>query len=178
MDGGSAVNIKVSQYEQEYNEVIELMSGICRNLVWNNQPQNKDRKVVIDEKQIGELCPRIWALSVELDYQSEKEKQKCFLETLLKGSFSLLGVKSPKISLKISSCNIQLFFKIFDQILKAKKNKVETNINFSKVFDYLFETMRGLLIYAKEGDFDKLFIEENLVPQLAQIILKLYCEHS
>ena len=62
--------------------------------------------------------------------------------------------------------------------LKAKKNKVETNINFSKVFDYLFETMRGLLIYAKEGDFDKLFIEENLVPQLAQIILKLYCEHS
>jgi hypothetical protein len=38
--------------------------------------------------------------------------------------------------------------------------------------------MRGLLIYAKEGDFDKLFIEENLVPQLAQIILKLYCEHS
>jgi len=38
--------------------------------------------------------------------------------------------------------------------------------------------MRGLLIYAKEGDFDKLFIEENLVPLLAQVILKIYCEHS
>ena len=30
--------------------------------------------------------------------------------------------------------------------------------------------MRGLLIYAKEGDFDKLFVEENIITQLAQII--------
>jgi len=27
--------------------------------------------------------------------------------------------------------------------------------------------MRGLLIYAKEGEFDKLFIEEKIIPQLA-----------
>jgi len=38
--------------------------------------------------------------------------------------------------------------------------------------------VRGLLIYAKEGEFDKLFIEENLVGQLAQVILKCYCEHA
>jgi hypothetical protein len=38
--------------------------------------------------------------------------------------------------------------------------------------------MRGLLIYAKEGEFDKLFIEENLVSLLAQVITKCYCEHS
>jgi hypothetical protein len=46
------------------------------------------------------------------------------------------------------------------------------------VFNYLFETMRGLLIYAKEGDFDKLFIEDNLVPLLGTVIIKLYCDHS
>lgn len=55
---------------------------------------------------------------------------------------------------------------------------IVSDIDFIKVYNYLFETMRGLLIYAKEGDFDKLFIDENLVPQLAQVILKLYCEHS
>lgn len=38
--------------------------------------------------------------------------------------------------------------------------------------------MRGLLIYAKEGEFDSLFVEENLIPALAQVILKIYCEHS
>ena len=38
--------------------------------------------------------------------------------------------------------------------------------------------MRGLLIYAKEGDFDKLFVEENIITQLAQIILKCYVEHA
>lgn len=31
-------------------------------------------------------------------------------------------------------------------------------LSFGKVFGYLFETIRGLLIYAKEGDFDSLFI--------------------
>jgi len=38
--------------------------------------------------------------------------------------------------------------------------------------------MRGLLIYAKEGEFDKLFIEENLISLMAQVVLKCYCEHS
>jgi hypothetical protein len=38
--------------------------------------------------------------------------------------------------------------------------------------------MRGLLIYAKEGDFDEVFVEESLVPLLAQVILRCYCEYS
>lgn len=41
--------------------------------------------------------------------------------------------------------------------------RIAASIDFKKVFNYLFETVRGLLIYAKEGDFDKLFIEENLI---------------
>ena len=41
---------------------------------------------------------------------------------------------------------------------------LSADIDFKKVFNYLYETVRGLLIYAKEGDFDKLFIEENLIP--------------
>ena len=46
------------------------------------------------------------------------------------------------------------------------------------MFNYLFETVRGLLIYAKEGDFDKLFIEENSIEQLAKVIMKCYYEHA
>lgn len=56
--------------------------------------------------------------------------------------------------------------------------KEEADPNFIKVFGFLFETARGLLIYAKEGDFDKLFIEEGLIPLLVQIITLSYCEHS
>ena len=42
---------------------------------------------------------------------------------MLKGSFSLLGIKSPGSALKISGCNIQLFFKIFDRIITEVKVK-------------------------------------------------------
>lgn len=56
--------------------------------------------------------------------------------------------------------------------------EVTTELDFQRVFSYLYETIRGLLIYAKEGDFDKLFCDENLIPSLAQVILKIYCEHS
>jgi hypothetical protein len=82
--------------------------------------------------------------------------------------------------LKVSACNIQIFFKIFDQVIKKNQNnqEISSDPDFSRVFNYLFETMRGLLIYAKEGEFDKLFVEENLIPQLAQVILKCYCEHA
>ena len=123
---------------------------------------------------------------------SNEDKQTCFLQTLLKGCFSLLGVKSPKCALKVSACNIQLFFHIFEQVIKKYKTQTHTDeekerawvqecsadIDFTKVFNYLFETMRGLLIYAKEGEFDKLFVEENLIPQLAKVITKCYCEES
>jgi hypothetical protein len=50
------------------------MSGICRAIVWNNNPSNKDRKIKINENEIIELCPRIWALSVDYDMQSEQDK--------------------------------------------------------------------------------------------------------
>lgn len=114
-------DIKLTEYEQEYNEVIHLMSTICRQIVWNNNPSNKDRKIRINEQEIIDLCPRIWALSVDYDNQNQTDKDKCFLQTLMKGTFSLLGVKSPLCSLKLSACNIQLFFKIFDQIIKRQK---------------------------------------------------------
>lgn len=34
------------------------------------------------------------------------------------------------------------------------------------------------MIYAKEGEFDKLFVDENLIPLLAKVITKCYCEES
>jgi hypothetical protein len=74
------------------------------------------------------------------------------METLLKGCFSLLAIKSPSVAFKISVCNIHLFFKIFELILK--KDSRARSIDFKKVFNFLFETIRGLLIYAKEGKFD------------------------
>jgi hypothetical protein len=72
-------------------------------------------------------------------------------------------------SLKISACNLQIFFKMFDHVVKKynkKKYKSDTqeermhlqeitaDIDFPKIFSFLYETMRGLLIYAKEGEFD------------------------
>ena len=59
---------------------------------------------------------------------------------------------------------------IYDQILR--------DIDFNRVFNYLYETMRGLLIYAKEGDFDRMFVEENLVQLLAQVIKRCYVENA
>jgi len=50
----------------------------------------------------------------------------------MKGTFSLLGIKSPYCALKVSSCNIQLFFKIFDKIIKQykfAKNKAKSEMD-------------------------------------------------
>ena len=69
----------MSLYEREYLDVIQSMSNICRELIWNNNPVNKDRKTKVDEDAIAELCPRIWSLAVELDFASEEDKSKCFL---------------------------------------------------------------------------------------------------
>ena len=107
----------------------------------------------------------------------------------------MLGVKVPKSALKISSCNIMIFFKVLDQVLAchshlaSKKGdekmtedqiyeQILRDIDFNRVFNYLYETMRGLLIYAKEGDFDKMFVEENLVQLLAQVIKRCYVENA
>jgi hypothetical protein len=59
-------------------------------------------------------------------------KDTCFLQTLLKGSFSLLGIKNPNCALKVSGCNIQLFFKIFEKIVKEykeAKNKAKIEVD-------------------------------------------------
>jgi hypothetical protein len=68
--------MKITEYETEYNEVISCMSKICRHLVWNNN--NPNRKMKIEEEEIFELIPRIWALSSEYDKQTEEDKEKCF----------------------------------------------------------------------------------------------------
>ena len=116
------------------------------------------------------------------------------MQTLLKGSFSLLAVKSPLCSLKLSACNIHIFFKMFDSVVrKYKENKkvyeadsieerqfideITSDMDFPKCFNFLYETIRGLLIFAKEGEFDKLFVEDGLITCLADIILKIYCEN-
>jgi hypothetical protein len=71
----------------------------------------------MDEDEIFDLGSRIFALATDYDKQNEIDKKNCFLQTLLKGSFSLLGIKNPKSALKISACNIHIFFKIFDQVM-------------------------------------------------------------
>ena len=114
---------QMSAYETEYHEVISCMSKICRHLVWNNN--NPNRKIKVEEAEVVELTPRIWQLSVEYEKQTPEDKKKCFLQTLLKGSFSLLGIKIPKCALKVSACNIQIFFKIFDQVIKKHEKNVD-----------------------------------------------------
>ena len=78
----------------------------------------------------------------------------------MKGSFSLLAIKSPEIALRISACNLQVFFSLFQEIKKDKK--IELRKDFTKFFNYCYETVRGLLIYAKEGRFDQLFANEKI----------------
>jgi hypothetical protein len=51
-------------------------------------------------------------------------------------------------------------------------------MDFKKTFTYLFETMRGILIYAKEGSYDLLFKEENLIFHLGKVIAVCYIEKS
>jgi hypothetical protein len=106
----------------------------------------------MSEGEVSELCPRIFELGTEFNKQSEDVKNRCFLETLLKGSFSLLAIKSPQVAFQVSSCNIHLFFELFGIVLR--KESRAKSIDFKKVFNFLFETVRGLLIYAKEGKFD------------------------
>jgi hypothetical protein len=80
------------------------------------------------------------------------------METLLKGSFSLLAIINPHVALRVSACNIKLFLEILNISLTNKDL-----IDFKKAFNFLFETIRGLLIYAKEGKFDVMFLEQGLL---------------
>ena len=82
-------------------------------------------------------------------------------------------MKNPVTALKVSNTNIHCFFKIFD-LVTQNDPLIESTTNFKKVFDYLYETVRGLLIYAKEGKFDSMFMEEGLIPQLCYVISKCF----
>lgn len=122
------------------------------------------------------MCPRIYDLATEYKNQTEEVKKRCFMETLLKGSFSMLAIKSPHVALQVSSCNMHIFFEIMDAV-QANKRASES-IDFKKVFNFMFETVRGLLIYAKEGKFDVMFVEQGLITQLCLVISKCFIEHQ
>lgn len=145
----------------EYNEVIAEISKICSHIMTNQKQPGQ--AVPLNEYAVVELCPRIAALATEYRRLSDLDRKSIFLETLLKGCFSLLVIKSPVIALKVSNSNIHCFFKIFDLIV-AKDELIESTADFKKVFNYLYETVRGLLIYAKEGKFDQMFMDEGLIP--------------
>ena len=131
----------------------------------------------INELEVVELCPRISTLASEYRNLTDSDKEQVFLETLLKGSFSLLMIKSPIIALRVSNSNIHCFFKIFD-LVTSNDALIQATTDFKKVFNYLYETVRGLLIYAKEGKFDKMFMDEGLIPQLCYVISKCFIEHG
>lgn len=75
----------------------------------------------------------------------------------------------------MSFCNIHIFFEIFDSVLRKENLDF---VDFKKVFNFLFETVRGLLIYAKEGKFDAMFVEQGLIEQLCQVISKCFIENQ
>jgi len=93
-------------YVAEYQQVINQMSRLCAVIASNNKTEAKDKKVRVEEAELLDLCPRIWALVTEYDKQTQKTKGQCHLETLLKGTFSLLSVKYPRSVLRLSSCNV------------------------------------------------------------------------
>ena len=165
-------------YTAEYQEVINQMSRLCAVIAMNNKTESKEKKVKVEEADLLDLCPRIWALVTEYDKQTQKIKSQCHLETLLKGTFSLLAVKHPRSVLRLSSCNVQLFLKIFEKYLFASASTLDQATDFKKIYTYLFESMRGIFIYAKEGSHDALFKEEGIIPQLSKVIQTCFIDHS
>jgi len=49
-------------------------------------------------------------------------------------------------------------------------------VDFKKVFNFIYETIRGLFIYAKEGKYDEMFLAENLIPQLSMVISRCFLQ--
>ena len=97
-----------SPFVKEYNDVVAQISKICAAML-SNQKNGKLVKPV-NEFEVVELCPRIWTLASEYQSLSEDDQKRVFLETLLKGCFSLLAIKSPVVALKVSNSNIHCFF--------------------------------------------------------------------
>ena len=92
-----------SEYVREYEDVISSISGVCSAVAQiAKRPDSKP----IDEPFVVELCPRIWTLAIEHKTITVEDRERCFLETLLKGSFSLLAIKSPQVAIKVSACNL------------------------------------------------------------------------
>jgi hypothetical protein len=73
---------------------------------------------------------------------------------------------------------VQLFLKIFDKYTFASPASLDQATDFKKIFTYLFETMRGILIYAKDSSHDLLFLHENLLPQLQKVLQACFLDHS
>lgn len=90
----------------------------------------------------------------------------------------MLAIKHPRSVIRLSAVNVQLFLKIFDRYIFANSATLDSAPDFKKIFNYLFETMRGILIYAKEGSHDLLFKEESLIPQLSKVMQTCYIDHS
>lgn len=99
-----------SAYLQEYDDVISSISRICSTVA---QSQKRPDIKPVEESSVIQMCPRIWSLAVEHKTITVEEREHCFLETLLKGSFSLLAIKTPEIAIKISACNLQVFLQLF-----------------------------------------------------------------
>ena len=68
--------------------------------------------------------------------------------------------------------------KIFEKYIFASSQVLDQATDFKKIYNYLFETMRGILIYAKEGSHDLLFKEEQLIPQLSKVMQTCFIDHS
>lgn len=57
-------------YAAEYAQVINMMSRLCAVIAGNNRTEAKDKKVKIEEAELLDLCPRVWALVTEYDKQT------------------------------------------------------------------------------------------------------------
>jgi hypothetical protein len=147
--GEQIMRSEANEFVCEYNDVIDRISCVCSALASQTKSFQAAKQPV--EREIELLSPRINELATEFKNQTEEVQQRCFLETLLKGSFALLAVKNPKVALLVSSTNLKIFFEVFAIAVELKQ---PSTIEFKKVFKYMFETVRGLLIYAKEGKFD------------------------
>lgn len=51
-------------------------------------------------------------------------------------------------------------------------------MDVKKSLNYLFETMKGILTYSKEGQFDLMFKEEGIIPSLGKIIDVCFIQKS
>lgn len=95
-----------SSYQAEYEQTIAALSELCLQI-------GQLPKRPVDELAAINLLPQITALAHNHKSASVEDQQQCFLQTLLKGSFSLLAIKTPEVALKVSVCTLQVFLQYF-----------------------------------------------------------------